>query len=71
MPARSKRPERYLVRVVAPDFTCGIVIDKGTCVEAAPRLHYCVGKSAPWCSGHFQHKQWRASIVRDQATLAL
>ena len=54
-----------LVRVVAPDFTAHLVIQRGVCTEAEPALAYCVGASAPWVKGHMIYKNWRASIVPD------
>jgi hypothetical protein len=55
-------PPETLVQVTAPHFCAGIVIRQGKCVEAAPILAWCVGKSRGFLSNYFHRKRWRAVI---------
>lgn len=53
-----------LVRVVAPHFCAGLIFGPdGRCVEAAPILRYCLGRSATWAKGYFTRKGWEAQRV--------
>lgn len=49
-----------LVRVVAPHFVAGILIDVDTrqVVAAAPILHWAVGRQLDWLLGYFVRKGW-------------
>lgn len=51
-----------LVRVVAPHLCAGIAIDRqtGKCVEAAPILRWCVGRSASELRAYFDRQGWEA-----------
>jgi hypothetical protein len=59
-----------LVRVVAPHFVAGIVIEKGICVAAAPILRRCQGASVHWCYGHFIYQGWTATQIPDRPAAA-
>ena len=52
-----------LVRVVAPHFVAGIVINRATkrCVEAAPILRWCEGKTADEIRRYIDRRGWEAS----------
>lgn len=52
-----------LVRVVAPHFVAGLIVDNGVCVEAAPILRWAVGKRSDWLRGYFVRKRWQARIL--------
>jgi hypothetical protein len=52
-----------LVRVVAPHFVAGLVMDGDRCVEAAPILAWCVGKDAPELRAYFFRRDWKATIT--------
>lgn len=52
-----------LVRVVAPHFVAGLVMDGDTCTDAAPILRWAVGKQRAFLSEYFRRKGWRAAIV--------
>lgn len=55
-----------LVRVVAPHFVAGLVLDDaGVCVYAAPILGWCVGKDREWLRLEFQRRRYVASVLRD------
>ena len=55
-----------LVRVDAPYFVAGLVVDGDTCTEAAPILRWAIGKRREFLSGYFRRKGWKAAIVRCQ-----
>lgn len=64
----AKRPasERHvLVRVEAPHFVAGLVIDRGTgrCVEAPPILAASIGKTAVELRAYFDKRGWKAERV--------
>jgi hypothetical protein len=59
-----------LVRVVAPHFVAGLVMDRAVCVEAAPILAWAIGKSADDLSQYFRRKGWRASILLDRPPIS-
>lgn len=52
-----------LVRIVAPHFVAGIVMDGDTCTEAAPIMRWAIGKRRGFLSGYFRNKGWKAAIV--------
>jgi hypothetical protein len=61
-----------LVRVVAPHFVAGLIIEtivdtdgveRGVCTRAAPILSWCVWRDADYLSRYFTRKGWRASVV--------
>ena len=53
-----------LVRVVAPHFVAGLVIDgDGRCVGAAPILKWAIGKTRGELSRYFRARGWEASII--------
>jgi len=54
-----------LVRVVAPHFVAGLVVEGSYCADAAPILRRdCIGKSADELRAVFKIKGWRATKVR-------
>jgi hypothetical protein len=54
-----------LVRVEAPYFVAGLIFKMDVCVQAAPILrNACLGRNAQWCRSYFEHKGWKATIVR-------
>lgn len=50
-----------LVRVVAPHFVAGIIVDGGACVHAAPILHWAVGRKQDELRAYFARKGWTAT----------
>ena len=52
-----------LVRVVAPHFVAGIDCANGKCVEAAPILKWCKGKTEDELRTLFAKKGWKASVI--------
>lgn len=59
----SKR--HVLVRVVAPHFVAGLVIDEATgrCIEAPPILAASIGKTARELRAYFDRRGWHAERV--------
>jgi hypothetical protein len=57
---------KICVRVVAPHFVAGLIVEGGFCTDAAPILGWCVGKEAPHLSAYFRRKGWKASILPDR-----
>lgn len=58
-------PNRTAVRVVAPHFVAGIILDEtGHCVEAAPILRWTVGKHYSELRAYFWRRKWLAHLVR-------
>jgi hypothetical protein len=55
-----------LVRVEAPHFVAGLLVDDGVCFAAAPILGWCVGKTDYELRTFFSSKGWKATIVRDK-----
>lgn len=54
-----------LVRVVAPHFVAGLVVDDEYVIHAAPILRYMVGWSVDRVRDYVAKKGWRASNVPD------
>lgn len=52
-----------LVRVEAPHFVAGLVIEDGRCIEAAPILRWAIGKSESYLRSYIRRRAWRASVV--------
>lgn len=52
-----------LVRVVAPHFVAGIVLDMDVVVRAAPILGWTVGKTRDFLRAYFQKKSWAVEVV--------
>jgi hypothetical protein len=61
------KPTEYLVRVVAPHFVAGLVIDEALdkCVSAAPILRWAIGKPPAELRDYFRMRQWPATVVRN------
>lgn len=56
---------QQLVRVVAPHFVAGLVIDAaGRRISGAPILGWAIGKERAELSSYFRGRGWRASIIR-------
>lgn len=53
-----------LVRVVSGHFVAGLIVDNGICVEAAPILRWCVGRSRVHLREQFRRRGWSASVVQ-------
>ena len=54
-----------LVRVVAPHFVAGLLIDDcGVCSHAAPILKWAIGRKRDGLSAYFRGKGWKASILK-------
>ena len=56
-----------LVRVVAPHFVAGLVIENGRCVEAAPILKWALNKGEDFLRGYIKSKGWRATVVPEKS----
>lgn len=55
----------YLVRVVAPHFVAGLIMDEAdVCSDAAPILKWAIGRERSWLRGYFKRKGWRASVIK-------
>lgn len=58
----SKR--HHLMRVVAPHFVAGLVLDSGgRCVETAPILAASIGKSEAELRAYFARRGWQVELV--------
>jgi hypothetical protein len=57
----------FLVRVVAPHFVAGLVIDARTerCVDAAPILAWCVGRASLELRQYFDSKGWNTERLEE------
>lgn len=55
-----------LVRVVAPHFVAGIVVEADICVQAAPILKWTLWRNAEYLRKAFKQNGWRAHIVAPQ-----
>ena len=53
-----------LVRVVAPYFVAGLVLDGNTVVAAAPILKWAIGQTRARLRTYFAHKRWTATVIR-------
>ncbi len=53
-----------LVRVVAPHFVAGLVVEDGKVTEAAPILRYTLGWPQQKASRYFRSKGWKAHILQ-------
>jgi hypothetical protein len=51
-----------LVRVVAPHFVAGLIVQDDRCTEAAPILAWAIGKGAGELRVYFARKGWRATV---------
>lgn len=58
-----------LVRVVAPHFVAGFVMDGDRCVEAAPILRWAIGKTDKELRAYFAAKGWKAERVKTKGGL--
>jgi hypothetical protein len=55
-----------LVRVVAPHFVAGLLMQGDRAVIAAPILRWTVGKSRGELRAAFARRGWRAEIIREE-----
>jgi len=58
-----RTPTRRLVRVVAPHFVAGLVVNEWRCVEAAPILAWCRFRRIEVLREEFQRRGWSARYV--------
>lgn len=57
--------EPLLVRVVAPHFVAGLVLDDAGIVrQAAPILKWTIGKPRAYLRADFAKRGWRAEVVQ-------
>lgn len=56
-----------LVRVVAPHFCAGIILENDVVVRAAPILNWAVGRRREWLRSYFASRGWDASIIEEAA----
>lgn len=52
-----------LIRVEAPHFVAGLIVDHGRVTDAAPILRWSVGKQWAWVASYIERKRgwrWRA-----------
>lgn len=54
-----------LVRIVAPHFVAGLIMEQDVCVQAAPILAWAIGKGTVELRQYFRRKGWRASVIPD------
>jgi hypothetical protein len=59
----ARRPERYRVRIGAPDWTAELLIESGFCTSADGHLADLVGRSAAWIKGHLEFRGWRGTML--------
>jgi hypothetical protein len=52
-----------LVRVVAPHFVAGLVMQGDRCTHAAPILAWAVGRSRKALQAAFARQGWTASVI--------
>jgi hypothetical protein len=52
-----------LVRVVAPHFVAGLVLEDDRCTEAAPILAWAIHWRRDALRAYFRRKHWRATIL--------
>lgn len=52
-----------LVRVAAPHFVAGLIVDNGICTQAAPILRWCVGRARDHLRQAFARRGWHATVV--------
>lgn len=52
-----------LVRVVAPHFVAGLVMDGAICRHSAPILKWAIGKNREELRAYFTRKGWKASVI--------
>jgi hypothetical protein len=58
------KSDGILVRVVAPYFVAGLIVDeRGTCIHAAPILVRFIGCSATKLRAHFAARGWKATVL--------
>lgn len=52
-----------LYQITAPHYCAGVVVEGGVCREAAPILHWAVGKPWPWLLSYFARKKFGVILV--------
>ncbi len=60
--AESQTAAGQLVRVAAPHFVAGLVMDGDKCIRAAPILSWAVGKGRNELRAYFARKGWKATV---------
>lgn len=56
-----------LIRVVAPHFVAGLIIENDICTEAAPILQWAKGWTRDRLRDYFSKKGWKASVINEKA----
>jgi hypothetical protein len=56
--------DTLLVRVVAPHFVAGLIMQGDKCIQAAPILKWCRGACRATLSAEFRRKGWVATVLR-------
>lgn len=60
---RRAATHHHLMRVVAPHFVAGLVLDdSGKCIEAAPILAASIGKSEAQLRSYFERRGWQVEV---------
>lgn len=57
-------PPEVIVRVVAPHFVAGLVLENGRVVKAAPILRWAVGRTLPAIEQYCYRRQWILERVK-------
>jgi hypothetical protein len=55
-----------LVRVEAPHFVAGIVLENDEVTRAAPILKWTLGKDRAYLRTYFRTKGWRATVIKEE-----
>ena len=55
-----------LVRVVAPHFVAGIIVEENKVIDAAPILRWSIGMTRHQLKTYFVRKGWKASIIKSR-----
>lgn len=53
---------KQLLRIEAPHFVAGALFSRGRCVDAAPIIHWCVGKSLLEITSYCKRRAWKATL---------
>lgn len=55
--------QMQLIRVVAPHFVAGLVMNGDWCVQNAPILAWTRGRYRTWLRAQFEQRSWRATVI--------
>jgi len=67
MRAPSEKSE-LLIRVEAPHFTAGFIVDNMIVTKAAPIINYLIGKTEANARRYVQQKGWITSLIVSHST---